>query len=293
MRQKISVIITDLDNTLYDWLTMWYQSFNVFIDRLEQDSHIPKNILIPEIRDIHQKHGTVEYEHLLRDIPSLQEKFKGEDLEKKFESSLILLRDTQKYHLKLYPDTMNTLLYLKRIGVKIIGYTDSKALPTSIRIKELGLDGVLDVVYSQPWIIKKREPLIHTHHNELSPAEGKPSVTGLLRIIQEIGADIEKCAYLGDSLVKDISMAQDSGVLDILVDYGKAHNTPAYELLRTVSYWTPQQIAHEKRILANRSIVPTIELKKSMAEILNHIEAEPFKTPRRTISAGITFNLDR
>jgi phosphoglycolate phosphatase-like HAD superfamily hydrolase len=63
-KRDISVVITDLDNTLYDWVEMWYQAFNAMLTKILKEVE-PKGVirdrLIPEIRSVHQRHGTSEY----------------------------------------------------------------------------------------------------------------------------------------------------------------------------------------------------------------------------------------
>jgi phosphoglycolate phosphatase len=58
---KKTALITDLDNTLFDWVELWLNSFSSMLDSIVDISGIPKEQLIPEIRDVHRKHGTSEY----------------------------------------------------------------------------------------------------------------------------------------------------------------------------------------------------------------------------------------
>ena len=69
---KKTVLITDLDNTLFDWFETWYNSFNAMLESVVDISGISRETLIPEIKAIHQKHGTAEYAFLLEEIPSLK-----------------------------------------------------------------------------------------------------------------------------------------------------------------------------------------------------------------------------
>ena len=65
MRPRVSVIITDLDNTLFDWVEIWFQPFNAMLEKLVSSSGIPRQQLIDEIREVHQKHGSSEYAFLI------------------------------------------------------------------------------------------------------------------------------------------------------------------------------------------------------------------------------------
>lgn len=48
-----NVLITDLDNTLFDWFTLWYESFNEMLIKASEISKIPICELKKEIRIIH------------------------------------------------------------------------------------------------------------------------------------------------------------------------------------------------------------------------------------------------
>ncbi|HGG8946656.1 TPA: hypothetical protein ACJJWQ_002490 [Enterobacter cloacae] len=72
---KKTVLITDLDNTLFDWFSVWYNSFNAMLNKVVEISEIPKADLIEQIRPIHQKYGTAEYSFILESIPLLQKKY--------------------------------------------------------------------------------------------------------------------------------------------------------------------------------------------------------------------------
>ena len=74
MKKKISAIITDVDNTLYDWVEMWYASFNAMLQMLVKQSEIPQERVEAEIQQVFQRHGTSEYRFLIQELPSLREK---------------------------------------------------------------------------------------------------------------------------------------------------------------------------------------------------------------------------
>jgi phosphoglycolate phosphatase-like HAD superfamily hydrolase len=57
-RPPVSMLITDLDNTLWDWFEAWFRSFSAMLDRLSSKTGISKEQLENEIREVHQRHGT-------------------------------------------------------------------------------------------------------------------------------------------------------------------------------------------------------------------------------------------
>ena len=51
MKKNVSVIITDLDNTLFDWFDIWYKSFNAMLSLLVNKSGIPQDKLEEEFHE--------------------------------------------------------------------------------------------------------------------------------------------------------------------------------------------------------------------------------------------------
>jgi len=64
-----TTLISDFDNTLYDWFHMWYQSFGAMLQEIVRISGVGEDVLIPQIREIHQKYHTSEYAFLLEELP--------------------------------------------------------------------------------------------------------------------------------------------------------------------------------------------------------------------------------
>ncbi len=147
MGPKKTTIITDLDNTLFDWVELWLNCFSTMLDGIVEISGIPKKKLIPEISAVHQKHGTSEYSFLIEELPSLKPILKGRPGTEVFAAPIKSFRLQRRKSLQLYPTVAETLLKIKGRGARIIGYTESMPFYSNYRVRRLGLDGVLDHVY--------------------------------------------------------------------------------------------------------------------------------------------------
>src|SRR5271154_6098757 len=150
MKPNLAVLITDLDNTLYDWVDVWYKSFRAMLDRLVRDSQIPEKVLIPEFKKIHERHRTSEYAFSIEELPSLREKYPGQNLPERFDGAIQAFRTARAAALRLYPSVMETLTSLRGKDCLLIGYTESLKFYTNYRVRNLHLDGVLDYLYSPP-----------------------------------------------------------------------------------------------------------------------------------------------
>jgi len=147
-KPRIETVVTDLDNTLFDWVEMWGASFTALLDVLLRKSRIPRDMLLPEIRAVHQQHHTAEYAFLLQDLPSLKRLHPDDDVTVVYADAIQAYKDARAASLHLYPGVQETLSRLKTAGCRIIGYMESQSFYSSYRVRTLGLDGVLDALFS-------------------------------------------------------------------------------------------------------------------------------------------------
>jgi FMN phosphatase YigB (HAD superfamily) len=145
-----TTLITDFDNTLYDWFGMWHQSFTAMLREIVRISGISEEVLLPEIRKIHQEFGTSEYAFLVGKMPSLLAKYPSQDISLLFDDAIHAYRSARKANLKLYDGVRETLAELQLANVLIVLYTDSRAFYTIDRILRLELDQFVDFAFSPP-----------------------------------------------------------------------------------------------------------------------------------------------
>ncbi|WP_063700031.1 HAD family hydrolase [Pseudoalteromonas gelatinilytica] len=287
-KQLKSVLITDIDNTLFDWFSIWFATFNPLLEKTSEITGVSKDILKAEIRTIHQKHGTAEYAFVLEELPSLQAIYKDKDeLLRTLNPAIHASRSNRLSHLKLYKGVYDTLSELRSKRVKVIAYTESKEWYTKFRLKRLGLEYFIDTVYS-PGDHKKlpisddcRTPIVfeNTKFKQTPEGELKPNPKILLEIIKEIGADVSQCVYIGDSEIKDIDMAYDANVTSVYAKYGNIHfedRKSDYDLLREVTHWTDEDVEREKQIKENAQKHNADYEVNNFCEILELFEFERF-----------------
>lgn len=280
-----SILITDLDNTLFDWVHLWHECFVAMLDSIVETSGLPEDALKKEIKKIHERHGTSEYSFLIEELPSLRAKFPDQPLIDVFAPAIRAYRAKRKVSLVLYPKVAESLLLIKGAGTKIVGYTESMAFYSNYRVRKLGLDGVFDFIFSPkdhdiPAGIAtadiRKYPASHyefkyTQHRHTPAGELKPNKDILLSIIRETGGSPDEAVYVGDSLMKDVAMALQAGVSDVWAKYGLVQDTKEYELLRQVTHWSDEQVEKEKKI-AQPDVKPTTVLENHFSELLDHFK---------------------
>lgn len=276
---KKRVLITDVDNTLLDWQELWYETFSAMTDKVLEISGVDAEVLYAESSIIHQKYGTSEYSRLLEELPCLRQLY-GDNVATVMAPAIDAFRAARRRVLKLYPTVEETLKTLKASGVLIAAFTESKAFYTSYRFRKLGLDGLVDYLYSPDdhsmpngtvnarFYAPESYSFKHTVHHYTPEGEVKPNPDILIQIIADLGAAIDEVVYVGDNILKDIFMAQQAGVTDVHALYGASQHKPEYDLLRKVTHWTPEMVERERHALKPGGLMPTHVLSKEFAQIL-------------------------
>ena len=117
---------------------------------------------------------------------------------------------------------------LRQAGYEIFGVTDSRRFQAENRLRQLRLDRLFDGLCCVPdhavpdektVAAIRRQPAEHYRSalsNVVSLPSGlrKPSPGVLDFVVSALGVDYEACIYVGDSLAKDVLMAQRAGIFD-------------------------------------------------------------------------------
>ena len=293
-RSSATVLVTDMDNTLFDWLGMWQAAFGAMLEHLIADSGVPRATLEAEFFAIHQRHGTTEYAFAIQELPSLRARHApdAEDLPGRYAAAIDAYRVMRRRTLALYPGVRETLRAVRAAGALVIAYTESRAYYADYRVRTLELDGALDYLYSLPdhalpegvtaSQIRRYPPehyrLRSTVARHTREGTWKPDASVLRDILSDVGAEPAAAVYVGDSLIKDVTMAQAAGVLDVFARYGDVRSRPGYGLLRRVTHWSPAMLARSEGI-READVRPTHVLGDGFAELLDHVEFRRFTPP--------------
>jgi FMN phosphatase YigB (HAD superfamily) len=292
LRKTIDTLILDLDNTIFDWFAVWYASFEPIYKAIIKETGLPVEKIEADIRAVHQARHTSEYTFLIEEIEALQTIRQNGDIRTRFGDALETSHRGRDQNLKLYPTVFRCLWDLKKKGTKIIAYTESMGFYSAYRLKRFGLDGVIDILFSPEdhavpaglSVDKLRRlpdefyelQVTEIQHTPLG--ELKPNPRVLMDIITAVGATASRCAYVGDSLFKDVAMARDVGVFDVHAKYGESQRRPEYSLLKRVSHWTDADVKREEEITAKvHRFEPSAVLKEAFAEIFTYCDFEAAK----------------
>ncbi|HTX46901.1 MAG TPA: HAD family hydrolase [Solirubrobacteraceae bacterium] len=301
----IKLLICDLDNTLYDWVGFFVPAFDAMVDELADATGVSEEKLLDSFRRVHQRHGTSEYALAVAELDVLAEVDASLDVRERLEkhsAALSAFRECRRRGLHLYPDVRRTLEALRDAEMAIVAHTDAMGIYARTRLRQLGIEHLFDGV----WALSDHELPVELHHDEVrrllevepessrqlvgrdvSAAESKPNPAVVFEILRSFGAAPGEALYIGDSLTKDVLVAQRAGVVDVYAAYGRAHERAQYQRLVDITHWTEADVRRERE-LREHDVQPThvVERFSDILHIVADLDPNALAGRRSTTRVG-------
>jgi len=263
MTRQFDLLVCDLDNTLYDWVGAFVPAFTAMVDEAVAIIGCDRGALLDDLRAVHRRHHDSEHPFALLETETVQAAFPHRSRAERhaaLDPAFLAFNRARKANLALYRGVEAGLERLLREGIRLVAHTESKTLGAVGRLHKLGIADAFARLYcreslasAHPDPTRAHDPAAEfgkTRIRELSKHQRKPDPTVLREICAAEGVPVERTAYVGDSIARDIAMAREVGVFAIWAEYG-THVSPAlYDILVRVSHWTEEDVAREKALKA-------------------------------------------
>lgn len=275
------LLICDLDNTLYDWVSYFVPSFYAMVDAVVRITGCDRETLLDDFRKVHQKHGDSEQPFALLETNTIKNLYRGVPVNSMLaalDPAFHAFNSARKQNLRLHPGVHETLDLLTTAGINLVAHTESKLYGVVDRLHRLDLFHFFSRIYCRERSLSSHPTLRDTGWLErfpigkiveLSNHQTKPSPSVLLEMCSTEGVAAEQTAYVGDSVARDILMAKRASVFSIWAAYGARHDPMMYRHLVRISHWTSEEIAREQRLKEEaKNIEPDYIASRSFAEVL-------------------------
>jgi len=259
------ILITDLDNTLYDWVTFYTEAFRAMVAVLQRLTSTDEETLLHEFKHIHETFGNTEQPFAALELPSVKRAFHTSDhhrLMRELDPAFHEFNKVRKSLLTPYYGVREQLSALQTSGVTIVGHTEAIAANAAWRLQKLGLLNYFARLYTLEGRSVRRETTTYPPWQieddflrELPRAERKPNPALLVDICSREGFAPSEAVYVGDSLTRDISMAKTAGVTAVWAKYGLQYDRKLWSYLVSVSHWTKDDVKREEALKAQYAAV--------------------------------------
>jgi FMN phosphatase YigB (HAD superfamily) len=273
------LLITDLDNTLYDWVTFYASSFQAMVQELALRLGEDEVVLLSEFKELHQRYGTSEPPFAMLQLPSVQKRFPGlsrQEIMERLPEPIEAFSEARRKSLALYPGVAETLRQLQAQGITIVGHTESIAVNALHRLRKLGILGYFKHLYVLEGRIEDHPVPGRRQELEAPPGlvqpvperDRKPNKRLLLDICDSEDLAPEDAVYIGDSLTRDIFMAKAARVTAVWARYGLQYDAAHWKILKSVSHWSPEDVAREETLRLNTQTVSPDYTLDAFSELL-------------------------
>ncbi len=275
-KRKVSpyqLVVTDIDNTVFDWVNYYVASFNALLDTVAGVIGSTREVLAAEAKDVFTTHGSIEYPFLIQELKSVNE-FYGNKIDAMLNEAVFKGREAFMKEaaqvLKPYQDVHRTLSEIKRHypDLPIIALTDAPRYVAMWKLNKLGLLEFFHAVYGLPdprvptCEVNRRvkvDPEILLKHLQQSnfgfkgririlPDDyEKPGVRGLKTVLMDYELDEpvehrKNVLWIGDNLRKDIGLGNRLGVRSAWAEYGTRLDQG---ILASLALFSPTQNVHK------------------------------------------------
>ena len=280
---KTKLLICDLDNTLYDWVSYFVPSFYSMVDKVIDIIGCDREKLLDDFREVHRRYHDSEHPFALLETQTVVNYFKGmnrAEIAQALDPAFHAFNTARKKHLIIHSGVARTLEFIQQAGIKIVAHTDSQLFGVIDRLNRLNLTDYFFRIYCRErprsghpnpekgsiWLDKF--PIYKV--KELSMHQLKPDPLVLLEICGLEGIMPHEAAYVGDSIARDILMAKNANVFSIWAKYGAIHHKEEYEKLVRITHWTQEEVEHEKRLKKEaEKMLPDFIAEHSFDEIIS------------------------
>lgn len=252
------VLITDLDNTLYNWVDYFARSFRAMIHALAEKSGTNEEVLIDACRQIFADNGSLEFP-----IDSVEQLGVFEDLSKEKAATLrnamhAARQGVRKKRLALYSGVRELLSWAVGEHVPVIAVTNAPIEVVIERFRQLQLHRYFSAV-AAPSIDPERAQQLMAKFTgvgglfpvgspgfprvyALAKNEMKPSSVAYQYVLKDWQLHGEIAFVLGDSLQKDLAPAAALGAKTIWAHYGAQVEPENMDTLLKITPWSSTKV---------------------------------------------------
>lgn len=251
-------LLTDIDNTLYDWAAFFAPSFRALIHALSRELALSEDQLFEECKTVFGQHESLDYPFLIQELESVRYLGPGR-ISELIDTGRGAFLSVQKKRLQPYPGVIETLKWLKEQDVIVIGVTNSPTYRAQQRLWDLHLDKLMTGIvswegpsvpvddpatagYLKGGTTRKLSRLQHVWTIPLEQC--KPNLHHYRRALEVARSAPSQAWAIGDSLSKDLEPAAKLGMRTIWARYGSGYDPDDKNMatLLRITHWDSQRI---------------------------------------------------
>ncbi len=278
------LLITDLDNTLYNLIDYFGPSFRGMVHALSRETKIEEEILLNNFKQVFLKRESLEYGFAVQEL-EITKTLSKENIFTLIKLAQAVFKRARQKNLKPYEGVKETLEWLKSQGVLIVGMSNAPFYNAEIRIKQLFIDKYFyGLAAREDLHLPDDEFTIRINQNKenkkyestkivkkwvLKKEQLKPNTYGYSKIMEDLKVDPKNTYIIGDSILKDVQPAIEIGAKGIWAKYGEDCEKKNLDTVLSMTNWSKNEI---KQVFFDKHKEPEL-VASSFSDLKNIIES--------------------
>jgi FMN phosphatase YigB (HAD superfamily) len=265
----VRALITDIDNTLFDWPAFFAPSFRAMVHALTRKLSLSYDDLAGEFKEVYRARDSLEFSFSIQELRSVRA-LPTDEQQEMIRIGRGAFSAVARKHLKPYPGVLRGLQWLVQQDYLVVCVTNSPAFLAQKRLYQLGLDRYITALIAWEGVDsadtspnnygpttqlrrKTRIEQIRTFHK----GDAKPCPIPYRLALEAIGALPADVWVIGDNIHNDLAPANALGLKAVWARYGAGINVASkdYQTLLSITNWSQDQI--DKSVSAHE-FVPSI-----------------------------------
>lgn len=244
------VLLTDLDNTLFNWIDYFAPCFREMVAALSRASGIHEAEISRQFGDVYRERQAAEYRRAIQELALHHRVSPAVRARLVREGWTAFVRERRR-RLRTYPGVPETLRTLRGRGVTVVGVTNAALTDAASRLRQLRLTGLFDGLVAWEGVPDPGEQALAGPHRTRLPTvvplktpDLKPSRAAFFTAL-ECGRALpdSQIVAVGDSLANDLAPARHAGATTVWARYGHECDRENYELISQITFWPPERIS--------------------------------------------------
>ena len=260
-----AALLTDLDDTLYNWVDFWAPCFRSMVHVIHKHQGIPEDEITSQFRRVYAAHGSVEYQFSVQEL-ELAQTLAPPELDRLVRRVKGAYKRVREARLQPYPSVKDTLRKISAAGIAVVGVTNAPLFLTSRRLAQLRIDHLFTglaawegfkVADNNPYVSRRLWKSRVKRTWAFPKAALKPNPHVYRVVLRDLGIPPERTWVVGDSIEKDVRPALEIGAQGVWARYGLTHDSENMDTLLGVTYWSEdaiQRIYSESDVEPSRSV---------------------------------------
>ncbi len=269
------VLITDLDNTLYNWIDYFAPCFRAMVEDISLATGVDEDELHRQFQAVYRSYQAPEYRWAICELEVMQ-KLHTDEVNQLVWSGFNKFIRGRSRHLYLYPGVEDMLRTLKGRGFTVIGVSNAPVREVLSRVRCLKIYEHLDALVAWEGVHRGDQRLasrtvplgleLHTFPKQHLKPSTHPYDEALRRFAPQSHGRV---IVLGDSIGNDLVPGHQIGALTVWARYGTRFEPENFKTLSRLSYWDTE---HMKQVYASDVVDPD-EIIDEASELIRLVDS--------------------